>query len=66
MRKTALITGAIGQDGTYLSELLLLEKGYTIHGVKRRSFSLQHRPHRTSLPGYARTQSALRPALMAI
>ncbi len=36
--KTALITGATGQDGAYLSELLL-EKGYTVHGIKRRSSS---------------------------
>ncbi len=36
--KTALITGATGQDGAYLSELLL-EKGYIVHGVKRRSSS---------------------------
>ncbi len=36
--KTALITGVTGQDGTYLSELLL-EKGYTVHGLKRRSSS---------------------------
>ena len=36
--KTALITGATGQDGAYLIELLL-EKGYTVHGVKRRSSS---------------------------
>jgi GDPmannose 4,6-dehydratase len=36
--KTALITGVTGQDGAYLSELLL-EKGYTVHGVKRRSSS---------------------------
>ncbi|SHH02538.1 GDP-mannose 4,6-dehydratase, partial [Kaistia soli DSM 19436] len=36
--KTALITGATGQDGAYLSELLL-EKGYVVHGVKRRSSS---------------------------
>jgi len=35
-RKVALITGATGQDGAYLSELLL-GKGYTVHGVKRRS-----------------------------
>ena len=34
--KTALITGVTGQDGAYLSELLL-SKGYTVHGVKRRS-----------------------------
>ena len=36
--KTALITGATGQDGAYLSELLL-QKGYVVHGVKRRSSS---------------------------
>jgi len=34
--KTALITGITGQDGAYLAELLL-EKGYTVHGIKRRS-----------------------------
>src|ERR1700761_1097949 len=37
-QKTALITGATGQDGAYLAELLL-SKGYTVHGVKRRSSS---------------------------
>ena len=36
--KTALITGVTGQDGSYLAELLL-EKGYTVHGIKRRSSS---------------------------
>jgi len=36
--KVALITGATGQDGAYLSELLLA-KGYAVHGVKRRSSS---------------------------
>ncbi len=35
-RKRALITGATGQDGAYLSELLL-EKGYEVHGIKRRA-----------------------------
>lgn len=34
--KTALITGVTGQDGAYLSELLL-SKGYVVHGVKRRA-----------------------------
>lgn len=34
--KTALITGITGQDGAYLTELLL-EKGYTVHGIKRRA-----------------------------
>ncbi len=37
-QKTALITGATGQDGAYLVELLLA-KGYEVHGVKRRSSS---------------------------
>ncbi len=36
--KTALITGVTGQDGSYLSEFLL-DKGYDVHGVKRRSSS---------------------------
>ncbi|MDG1262393.1 MAG: GDP-mannose 4,6-dehydratase, partial [Flavobacteriales bacterium] len=36
MSKTALITGITGQDGAYLAELLL-SKGYTVHGVKRRT-----------------------------
>ena len=36
--KIALITGITGQDGSYLAELLL-EKGYHVHGVKRRSSS---------------------------
>jgi GDPmannose 4,6-dehydratase len=38
MTKVALITGITGQDGAYLSELLL-EKGYQVHGIKRRSSS---------------------------
>jgi GDPmannose 4,6-dehydratase len=37
--KVALITGVTGQDGSYLAELLL-KKGYTVHGVKRRASSL--------------------------
>tara|TARA_A100001515_G_scaffold130734_1_gene118134 strand:- start:813 stop:1823 length:1011 start_codon:yes stop_codon:yes gene_type:complete len=37
--KVALITGVTGQDGSYLAELLL-EKGYEVHGVKRRASSL--------------------------
>ena len=36
MSKVALITGITGQDGAYLSELLL-KKGYIVHGIKRRS-----------------------------
>jgi GDPmannose 4,6-dehydratase len=44
--KTALITGITGQDGSYLAELLL-EKGYQVHGVKRRasSFNTQRIDH---------------------
>ena len=37
-RKVALVTGITGQDGAYLAELLL-EKGYVVHGIKRRSSS---------------------------
>jgi len=37
-RKVALITGVTGQDGSYLAEFLL-EKGYGVHGVKRRASS---------------------------
>ena len=36
MNKTALITGITGQDGAYLAEFLL-KKGYTVHGLKRRT-----------------------------
>ncbi len=50
--KVALITGVTGQDGSYLAELLL-DKGYVVHGIKRRSSSfnteridhLYHDPH---------------------
>jgi len=38
--KTALITGITGQDGSYLAELLL-DKGYTVHGIVRRSSSIE-------------------------
>jgi GDPmannose 4,6-dehydratase len=38
IKKIALITGITGQDGSYLAELLL-EKGYEVHGIKRRSSS---------------------------
>ncbi|MBI4184555.1 MAG: GDP-mannose 4,6-dehydratase [Proteobacteria bacterium] len=54
--KVALITGITGQDGAYLAELLL-DKGYVVHGVKRRSSSfntgrvdhLYHDPHETGV-----------------
>lgn len=39
LMKTALITGVTGQDGAYLTELLL-NKGYTVHGIRRRSSML--------------------------
>ena len=39
MKKKALIFGVTGQDGSYLSEFLL-KKGYEVHGVKRRSSSI--------------------------
>lgn len=44
--KVALITGVTGQDGSYLAELLL-EKGYMVHGIKRRasSFNTQRVDH---------------------
>ena len=54
--KTALITGITGQDGSYLAELLL-EKGYEVHGLRRRSSSFntgridsifQDNPHKAS------------------
>ena len=46
MKKRALITGITGQDGSYLAELLL-EKGYEVHGIKRRasSFNTQRVDH---------------------
>ena len=37
--KIALITGITGQDGSYLAELLL-QKDYIVHGIKRRSSSI--------------------------
>src|SRR5262244_4463487 len=40
--KTALITGVTGQDGAYLAEFLL-NKGYVVHGIKRRSSSFNTR-----------------------
>jgi GDPmannose 4,6-dehydratase len=45
-RPTAIITGVTGQDGSYLAELLL-EKGYEVHGIKRRasSFNQQRIEH---------------------
>jgi GDPmannose 4,6-dehydratase len=45
MARTALITGVTGQDGAYLSKLLL-EKGYTVHGMVRRSSHSEVHSHR--------------------
>lgn len=50
--KTALITGVTGQDGSYLSELLL-EKGYDVHGIIRRS-SVDFRQRIAHLEGHER------------
>ena len=55
-RKTALITGITGQDGSYLTELLL-KKGYEVHGIIRRASvfttdridHLYHDPHETDV-----------------
>lgn len=57
MTKRALITGITGQDGSYLAELLI-EKGYEVHGIIRRSSSfntariehLYHDPHESGVP----------------
>lgn len=49
MAKTALITGVTGQDGSYLSEFLL-EKGYEVHGIIRRS-SVEYRERIAHLEG---------------
>ena len=56
MKKVALITGITGQDGAYLAEFLL-EKGYEVHGIKRRTSlfntdridHLYHDPHEKDL-----------------
>jgi GDPmannose 4,6-dehydratase len=54
MAKTALITGVTGQDGSYLAELLL-GKGYVVHGVVRRSSSI-NRTRIDHLRGHERFQ----------
>ena len=45
MARKALITGVTGQDGAYLSRLLL-EKGYEVHGMVRRSSNSEQFDHR--------------------
>ena len=52
MTRTALITGITGQDGSYLAELLL-EKGYEVHGIVRRSSTIS-RSRLDHLHPYAR------------
>jgi GDPmannose 4,6-dehydratase len=46
--KKALITGITGQDGSYLTEILL-EKGYEVHGIIRRSSSFNTGPNKSPL-----------------
>lgn len=57
MSKTALITGITGQDGAYLAEFLI-NKGYTVHGIKRRSslFNTQRVDHLYKDPHEANTR----------
>ena len=54
-RKRALLTGITGQDGAYLAEFLL-EKGYDVHGIKRRAslFNTDRIDHLYSDPRYLR------------
>lgn len=52
MKNIALITGVTGQDGSYLSEFLL-EKGYEVHGIIRRS-SVDFRERIAHLEGHPR------------
>jgi GDPmannose 4,6-dehydratase len=60
MQKRALITGVTGQDGAYLSELLL-QKGYEVHGIKRRasSFNTDRIDHLYQDPHVARQRFVL-------
>lgn len=60
MARTALITGVTGQDGSYLAEFLL-EKGYEVHGIKRRAsqFNTDRIDHIYQDPHLAETQFKL-------
>ena len=60
-RPVALITGITGQDGSYLAELLL-EKGYAVHGIKRRasSFNTTRIDHLIEIPMRLIAQVSLR------
>ena len=59
MAKLALITGITGQDGSYLSELLLA-KGYEVHGLVRRT-ALEDPLHRMGRIAHIRDQITLTP-----
>ena len=63
MTKTAIITGITGQDGAYLAKLLL-DKGYEVHGVARRSSHLGVTEHRLRWLGIS-TQIKMHEANMA-
>ena len=52
MKKTALVTGITGQDGAYLAELLL-NQGYDVHGLVRRSSTAEVNDHRLKWLGIA-------------
>ena len=55
--KKALITGITGQDGSYLAEFLL-EKGYEVHGIKRRASLFNTAARRSHLRGSARRRTS--------
>src|SRR5262252_2583806 len=57
MKKTALITGITGQDGSYLAELLV-DKGYEVHGIVRR-VALEDPAHRLARLGPVRDRITL-------
>jgi GDP-D-mannose dehydratase len=59
MTRTALITGITGQDGAYLAEFLL-NKGYIVHGVKRRSSSFNEYTANSDAVGTLRLLEAIR------
>jgi GDP-D-mannose dehydratase len=64
--KKALITGVTCQDGSYLAEFLL-EKGYEVHGIKRRasSFNTQRVDHIYEDPSKAKTELGWVPEITA-
>ena len=70
-KKVAIITGITGQDGSYLAEFLL-DKGYEVHGIKRRASSfnqVQHSrnyPRARCMPGVAVLRALVLPSWQAI